>query len=175
MPRLRDMNNGPGPYRSGVAPTRPDRGDLLVAGQILCGAGVLWPGQSKWALPTVVRIGALGAVAGGWVLALAGASRLGGELRAHPEPSAEAVLRTDGPYASVRHPIYVGLLLGAGGVALLRARPEPLLAVVLLAGLLNVKATFEERLLLARFGAAYETYAAQVPRFVPTARPRLVP
>jgi protein-S-isoprenylcysteine O-methyltransferase Ste14 len=138
-----------------------------VAGQILCGAGVLWPGKSRWALPTVVRIGALGAVAGGWVLALASANWLGRELRAHPAPSARAVLRTDGPYARMRHPIYTGLLLGAGGVAVLRARPEPLLSAALLAGLLNVKAAYEERLLLARFGPAYEAYAGRAPRFVP--------
>jgi protein-S-isoprenylcysteine O-methyltransferase Ste14 len=101
------------------------------------------------------------------VLALVGASWLGRELRAHPAPSARAVLRTDGPYARMRHPIYAGLLLGAGGVAVLRARPEPLLSVALLAGLLNVKAAYEERLLLAQFGAAYEAYAARAPRFVP--------
>jgi protein-S-isoprenylcysteine O-methyltransferase Ste14 len=104
------------------------------------------------------------------VLAFAGASRLGRELRAHPKPSAEALLRTDGPYARMRHPIYAGLLLSASGVALLRARPEPLLAVAVLAGLLNVKAAFEERLLRDRFGAAYDAYAARVPRFVPRGR-----
>jgi protein-S-isoprenylcysteine O-methyltransferase Ste14 len=144
---------------------------VLVAGQILCAAGVLWPGESKWALPAVIRVGALGALAGGSLLALAGASRLGRDLRAHPAPAAGAVLRTDGAYARVRHPIYAGLLLGASGVALLRGRPEPLFAVAVLTGLLNVKAAFEERLLHAQFGGAYEAYAARVPRFVPSVRP----
>ncbi|MBD0292966.1 MAG: isoprenylcysteine carboxylmethyltransferase family protein [Jiangellaceae bacterium] len=147
--------------------TRPDRGDLLVAGQILCGAGLLWPGRSRWAVPAVVRLGAVGAVAAGSMVALAGARWLGRELRSHPQPSAGAVLRTDGPYAAVRHPIYAGLLLGAGGMALLRARREPLLAVAVLAGVLHVKARYEEGLLRARFGAAYDAYAAHVPRFVP--------
>ena len=146
---------------------RLDRGDLLVAGQVLCGAGVLWPGRASWPLPAAVRVGALCAVAGGQLLALAGALRLGRELRPHPQPSGGAVLRTDGPYARVRHPIYTGLWLGAAGVAVLRTRPEPLLAVGILAGILQGKARYEERLLRARFGAAYETYAARVPRFAP--------
>jgi protein-S-isoprenylcysteine O-methyltransferase Ste14 len=128
---------------------------------------VLWPGRASWALPAAVRVGALGAVAGGQLLALAGALGLGRQLRPHPQPSAKAVLRTDGVYARVRHPIYTGLLLGAGGVAVLRARREPLLAVAFLAGILQLKARYEERLLQARFGAAYDSYAAQVPRFVP--------
>jgi protein-S-isoprenylcysteine O-methyltransferase Ste14 len=141
-----------------------------VAGQVLCGAGVLWPGRASWALPAVVRVGALGAVAGGQLLALAGALRLGRELRPYPQPSAQAVLRTDGLYARVRHPIYTGLSLGAAGVAVLRARPEPLLAAASLAGILQVKARYEERLLRDHFGPAYDSYAAQVPRFVPALR-----
>jgi protein-S-isoprenylcysteine O-methyltransferase Ste14 len=114
-----------------------------------------------------VRVGAFGAAASGWLFALAGAHELGNELRPYPRPSAGAILRTDGVYARVRHPIYAGLLLGAGGVAVMRARPEPLLAVAFLTGILQVKARYEEGLLRARFGAAYDVYVAQVPRFVP--------
>lgn len=158
------------PYGAGVKPSRPDRGDLFVAGQVLCAAGVLWPGRPRWTLPTVMRLGAPGAVAVGSLLILAAANRLGRGFRAHPEPSARAVLRTDGPYAWVRHPIYTGVLLAAGGAAFLRARPEPLLSVAVLAALLHVKARYEERLLRARFGAEYEAYASRVPRFVPWTR-----
>ena len=80
------------------------------------------------------------------------------------------MLRTDGPYAIVRHPVYAGLLLGTTGIAVLRARPEPLFAVAALAGLLHLKAGYEEGLLRARFGAAYDAYAARVPRLVPGIR-----
>jgi protein-S-isoprenylcysteine O-methyltransferase Ste14 len=153
-----------------VTATRPDRGDLFVAGQLLCAIGVLWPGRARWTLPSAVRLGAMAAVVTGSLLTVAASRRLGHKLRAHPEPSAEAVLRTDGPYARVRHPIYAGLLLGTSGVAVLRARPEPLVAAGVLAGLLHLKADYEEGLLRARFGAAYEAYAARVPRFVPWTR-----
>lgn len=158
------------PYGVDVTTTRPDRGDLFVAGQLVCGAGLLWPGRPRWALPVAVRVGGLAAVGGGAMLIVAAGRQLGRAFRAHPKPSAEAVLRTDGPYAIVRHPVYAGLLLGTTGIAVLRARPEPLFAVAALAGLLHLKAGYEEGLLRARFGAAYDAYAAQVPRLVPGIR-----
>jgi protein-S-isoprenylcysteine O-methyltransferase Ste14 len=157
----------PTSYRA-VVPTRPDRGDLLVAGQMVCtGAAAFWPGSAKWAVPTVVRVLAFAAIAGGSVLGFQGAVKLGGELRSHPRPPAGAVLRTDGVYARVRHPIYTGILLGAGGAAVLRGRPEPLAAVAVLTAILNVKARYEERLLRDHFGVDYDAYAARVPRFIP--------
>jgi protein-S-isoprenylcysteine O-methyltransferase Ste14 len=131
------------------------------------GAAAFWPGSAKWAVPAVLRVLAFGAIAGGSVLGFRGAVKLGRELRPHPRPPAEAILRTDGVYARVRHPIYTGILLGAGGTAVLRGRPEPLAAVAVLTAILNVKARYEERLLRDHFGVDYDAYAARVPRFIP--------
>lgn len=146
------------------------RGKALVGAQFVCLAGLAWPGAATWSTPGWVRGGAVLAVVGGGVLALAGGGRLGSSLSPFPAPVEGAELRTDGAYALVRHPIYTGLLAAATGVAVLRGRPEPLAAVAVLSAVLHVKAGYEEGLLRDRFGAAYEEYAARVPRLVP--RPR---
>ncbi len=72
-----------------------------------------------------------------------------------------------GPYAYVRHPIYLALLLLAGGTFL----AHPSLATACLASGLGVglvvKLRLEERALRAALGAEYERYAARVPALVP--------
>ncbi len=109
-------------------------------------------------------------IAGGSCLALAGAVQLGRTGRLHPAPLPFATLRTGGTYGRMRHPIYTGILSAAGGIAVLRARPEPLAAVVALAAVLACKVGYEERLLHDWFGAAYEVYRERVPRGLPALR-----
>ncbi len=106
-------------------------------------------------------------VAVGTCLALAGAVQLGRQGRMHPAPPPSATLRTGGAYGLTRHPIYMGLVSAAAGVALVRARPEPLAASVALAAVLTGKARYEERLLHDRFGAAYAAYRERVPGGLP--------
>jgi protein-S-isoprenylcysteine O-methyltransferase Ste14 len=67
----------------------------------------------------------------------------------------------------VRHPIYAAVLVASASEAVLAARPEPLLGFLGLAAVLHVKAGYEEGLLRARFGEAYDLYAQRVPRLVP--------
>lgn len=148
-------------------PGRLDRSDLLVAAQLAALAGLAGPGRPRWPLPPVVSLGASAAVAVGAALAVASGSRLGADLTPRVDPPAGAGLRTDGPYGLVRHPLYCGLLAAATGVAVLRRRPEPLVALGVLSGVLHLKAGAEERRLEARFGAAYRDYAARTPRLVP--------
>ena len=109
---------------------------------------------------------ALVAVAGGGLVSLAGLRDIGRDLTPFVDPKVGAGLRTGGSYALSRHPIYGGLLVVSAGVAVLRARPEPLLAVGVLAVVLHVKTGVEERVLRRRFGAEYEQYAARTPRLV---------
>jgi len=86
---------------------------------------------------------------------------------------ADHALVTHGPFAHVRHPIYTALLglLVATGLALADVRALLLAVVVYLIGTLW-RADREERLLRGMFGAAYDAYAARVPRLVPSLRPR---
>lgn len=74
-----------------------------------------------------------------------------------------------GPYAYVRHPIYLGLLLASFGTALAFGRWRGLVAVVLILSAHWLKARKEERLMTMQFGQAYEEYRREagflIPRF----------
>jgi protein-S-isoprenylcysteine O-methyltransferase Ste14 len=72
-----------------------------------------------------------------------------------------------GIYARIRHPRYVGSLLAIVGACFL-AGTRLMWAVAAAWTVLTLLAiSFEERELRTRFGAAYEDYCRQVPRFVP--------
>jgi protein-S-isoprenylcysteine O-methyltransferase Ste14 len=102
----------------------------------------------------------------GGLVAVAAAAALGPGLTASPLPNARARLRTSGPYARVRHPIYTGLLVATAGVALASGRPTRLTAWLLLVLLLWAKARWEERHLRARF-PDYASYTERTGRLVP--------
>jgi protein-S-isoprenylcysteine O-methyltransferase Ste14 len=84
-----------------------------------------------------------------------------------PEVGGDRRLRTLGPYAVTRHPIYTGLLGMILGTALLAGLGQAILAVV--AGLIVflVKIHAEERLLLLNFPEEYPAYRRRVPQLVP--------
>jgi protein-S-isoprenylcysteine O-methyltransferase Ste14 len=78
----------------------------------------------------------------------------------------------EGPYRFLRNPLYLGTLLHTIAVAALM-RPEASLLCVLLIGLLQFRLIFrEEPYLRERLGEPYATYLSQVPRFIPSLRPR---
>ena len=87
-----------------------------------------------------------------------------------PEVGGDRRLRTQGPYAVTRHPIYTGLLGMIVGTALLAGLGQAILAVV--AGLIvfSVNIHAEERLLLANFPDDYPAYRKRVPQLVPGLR-----
>ena len=92
---------------------------------------------------------------------------LGTSWSVAPDVGGDRRLRTQGPYAVTRHPIYTGLLGMIVGTALLAGLGQAILAVV--AGLIVflVKIHAEERLLLANFPEEYPTYRQRVPQLVP--------
>lgn len=147
---------------------RPGRtGWLLVAVQaILIVAVVLTPAGSAWPTPTWV-------LATGWALSSLGAAwalwaafGLGDRLTPTPVPRQGGELRTGGPYAHVRHPIYSGVLLIVAGIALRTGSALGLALTVVTVAFFHAKAGFEERLLTERF-PGYPAYAEVTPRFVP--------
>ena len=77
-------------------------------------------------------------------------------------------LVTGGPFAMVRHPIYLAMLLFMLSLAAATAHETALWAAlpVFVLGTL-IRTTREEALLRVQFGAAYEAYAARVKRFIP--------
>ncbi len=73
-----------------------------------------------------------------------------------------------GPFAIVRHPIYVALFLLMLAMAIAYGHASHLIAGVPLFAIGTwLRIGEEERLLCAMFGGAYEAYAARVKRFVP--------
>jgi len=147
----------------------PDRsgplGWVLVGAQFVIlgalGLQVLRRGRGGAVGVLGVTLGLAAVVLIGWAT-----NALGRFLRAHPAPADEAVLRTEGAYGLVRHPIYLGLLLGAAGAALIARTRTAAAALGALAALLHVKSRLEERLLTERF-PGYPEYAREVPRLLP--------
>nr|WP_295668182.1 isoprenylcysteine carboxylmethyltransferase family protein [Sphingomonas sp.] len=77
-------------------------------------------------------------------------------------------LVTGGPFAYVRHPIYVALFLFMVAIAVAFGHTGRLLVGVPVYALGTwLRIRHEERLLRDMFGAAYDAYAARVKRFVP--------
>jgi protein-S-isoprenylcysteine O-methyltransferase Ste14 len=101
------------------------------------------------------------------VFALWARFSLGTSWSIAPEVGGDRRLRTEGPYAVTRHPIYTGLLGMILGTALLAGLGQAILAVV--AGLIvfSVKVHQEEQLLLATFPESYPGYRQRVPQLIP--------
>ncbi|HKE45282.1 MAG TPA: isoprenylcysteine carboxylmethyltransferase family protein [Steroidobacteraceae bacterium] len=80
----------------------------------------------------------------------------------------DAELVTSGPYSLCRNPLYGFSMLAGVGVGLASASVILLASTVTVLAVLHARAVrSEERTLLARHGAAFRSYCARVPRFVP--------
>ncbi len=146
---------------------RSDRqGQALVVAQFACLAGLCWPGRPRWSLPAFLMATTGVGVGIGAGLAGSAAMQLGADLHPAVQPKEGALLRTDGPYAFSRNPLYVGLMIAAMNVAVLRRRPEPLLCAAALGGVLFAKVVAEEQRLREHFGAGYADYVARTPRLL---------
>ena len=76
-------------------------------------------------------------------------------------------LRTAGPYAITRHPIYTGVIAIFTGVALVWNSGLTLLLAALFAVPLYFHTVVEEAILEQHFGDAWRDYRRRVPRLVP--------
>jgi len=90
-------------------------------------------------------------------------SSLGSELYASHR------LVTSGPYRLVRHPMYLGIVIGAFGALLVYRTWTMVFVIAALPGAV-FKALREDRLLRAEFGEAYEAYRRRVPGWIPRLR-----
>ena len=79
-------------------------------------------------------------------------------------------LRTGGPYAITRHPIYTGIGGMLLGSALTLGAGRWILLLPLFLILYEIKIRMEERLMLAAFPDDYPRYRQQVPQLVPGLR-----
>jgi protein-S-isoprenylcysteine O-methyltransferase Ste14 len=72
-----------------------------------------------------------------------------------------------GPYATVRHPIYTGLLLGILGMALIIGEVRGLVGFAILLVAFRVKSRTEEAFMRQQFGAEYTQYQHDVKALIP--------
>lgn len=148
-------------------PSLGRRGEGWVVGQLLLTAAVFlsallgrsWAGGYAVAAYTA---GAALLTLGVLLLAWAGL-HLGASLTPFPAPRPSSKLRTSGPYARVRHPMYGAVILIALGWSIVFATVAGVGLTVLLAVFLDLKARREEAWLRERLDG-YETYRAQTPR-----------
>ncbi|MEV8535816.1 isoprenylcysteine carboxylmethyltransferase family protein [Streptomyces sp. NPDC051211] len=86
-----------------------------------------------------------------------------------PATRSDHVLRTEGPYAVTRHPIYTGVLAMILCTAVISQHSWALALFVLATVTLRVKIHAEEQLLREVLGQEYDTYRTRVPRLLPLA------
>jgi protein-S-isoprenylcysteine O-methyltransferase Ste14 len=146
----------------------------------------VWPGliitvavdlavpRSAWhsvALPQVwVRILGLVILVAATAFAVWARLALGAMWSATPTVKEEHKLRTSGPYAVTRHPIYTGMLAMLLGTGLLTGDGRWLVAFLIFVVFVEIKLHLEERLMLAEFPDEYPRYRRQVPQLVPGLR-----
>ena len=146
------------------------------------GASV-WPGlviviaidfgvpRADWSAVTVqaawVRILGLVILVAATALAIWARLALGAMWSAAPAVKQEHELRTSGPYAVTRHPIYTGMLGMLLGSGLLAGVGRWLVAFPVFLVLVEIKLRIEERFMLAEFPDDYPRYRHRVPRLVP--------
>jgi protein-S-isoprenylcysteine O-methyltransferase Ste14 len=87
-----------------------------------------------------------------------------------PVVKEEHSLRTSGPYAVTRHPIYTGLLGMFLGAGLLAGAGRWILYFPVYLVFLQFKLHIEERLMLAEFPEDYPRYRRRVPQLIPGLR-----
>ncbi len=137
-------------------------GGLLVSAQFMLIMLLIWP----WTAPVFVLpalLLTLPALAFGvWILRH---NRIG-NFNIRPELKPDARLIIDGPYALVRHPMYVAVLWLGLCAVVLYASTAALLLWGLLYLVLDRKAALEESYLRIHF-SDYEAYADKVSRFLP--------
>jgi protein-S-isoprenylcysteine O-methyltransferase Ste14 len=76
-------------------------------------------------------------------------------------------LITSGPYALVRHPIYIGILTGLLGTAIALSQIRGFVAFILVSLALWSKLQIEEQWMRSRFGDTYAAYADRTAALVP--------
>jgi len=82
----------------------------------------------------------------------------------------DTVLVTTGPYAIVRHPIYLGAFIFLAALALVAANLLIILPTLVLLAMLYASIGQEEAMLIGRFSDEYSEYIKRTPRLIPRFR-----
>ena len=156
--------------RTGSQPgmTAGDRG--LIGVVVVC-LGLAIVGRSHFdglAVGAVwVRVLGLAVLVASTVFTLWARFSLGTMWSVAPKVKDDHQLRTHGPYAVTRHPIYTGVLGMLLGATLLSGIGQWIVLVPVALILLEVKIRMEEHLMVATFPEEYPRYRRQVPQLIP--------
>jgi protein-S-isoprenylcysteine O-methyltransferase Ste14 len=123
-------------------------------------------GRLVWPLPAGLAWGGWALAAGGLGIIAAAQAQMGPSWRIGIDARPTALV-TRGLFRVSRNPIYLGLLLLLGGLALVTLGPASALGWLATAAVVGVQARLEEKHLLALHGDAYLAYGARVGRFLP--------
>ena len=143
---------------------------VVTAGQVV---PLIWLATQNFAFadypahPSALIVGAMLYVYGLWLL-----HRTNGDLGKQWSPSLELKeshrLVTEGIYRQIRHPMYLSLLIFAGGQTLVLpnyvAGPASLVTMLVLVAF---RLGAEERMMIEEFGDEYEAYRKRTNRLIP--------
>lgn len=138
---------------------------LLAAAPIADLAGVPRIGllDAPWAAAAGIAVGVAGVA-----LTLVAQLAMGDSWRIGVDPAARTELVTGGVFGSVRNPIFTSMVIATVGLVLLVPNVVSIAAFVVLVAALEVQVRLvEEPYLRATHGPAYNTYLANVGRFIP--------
>jgi protein-S-isoprenylcysteine O-methyltransferase Ste14 len=119
------------------------------------------PNTEFWAVTGAV------VTAAGVVLAIGARQHLGENWSATVTLREKHELIRTGPYRTMRHPIYTGVLLATMGTGLIVGEVRALLCFVIAAWAFYFKASKEERWLSQEFGAQFEEHTKTTGMFLP--------
>jgi protein-S-isoprenylcysteine O-methyltransferase Ste14 len=109
-----------------------------------------------------------GIFAGGFATTLLAQYSMGDSWRIGVDQGERTELVTGGPFATVRNPIFAGMILAWLGLALLVANAIALVALACMVAAIELQVRLvEEPYLLEAHGDAYRDYARRAGRFVP--------
>jgi protein-S-isoprenylcysteine O-methyltransferase Ste14 len=143
---------------------------FVYLGGLVLGYAIWW----FWPVPIIpaewsfaIRVtGGVAVVFGIWVAAAAVIAF--GRVGTPPDPHRPSTaLALDGPYSFTRNPMYLGMALVQGGLALVGNALWPLVALVPVIWVIRTQVIAkEERYLEARFGGEYRAFKERVRRWI---------
>jgi protein-S-isoprenylcysteine O-methyltransferase Ste14 len=149
--------------------SQPGSTALIVVAVVCAGLAVVsrshFDGLAVGAL--WIRVLGLAVLAASTVFTLWARFSLGTMWNGVPQVKDDHQLRTHGPYAVTRHPIYTGLLGMLLGATLLSGIGQWIVLFPVGLIVFEVKIRIEEHLMLATFPEEYPRYRRQVPQLVP--------
>jgi len=126
---------------------------------------------SEWSFRIGLVLVLLGEALRVWADGYVGHVKVNSTGPEHKDPKIGQLI-TSGPYAYVRHPLYVGtLLIGIGFCVIAASLPLAVGALVFFIVVYRKKAKSEEELILEEYGQVYADYCRVVPRWRPALPP----